>query len=138
MRKKIRIRPGAISVWKEYGWFNQTLAKLGLRKLPYNRIQIYARDIDIVFVNPSSDNILAYYIIEPKQKYNNNERIKLLELLHDINIDWAYPIDYLSILNIVRPETFDLSTVTLGTIRENKYYKQVYEYRITEDIQGIK
>lgn len=122
MMKNLILKPGAIILWKEHNKLQKFWAKLRKKELEYNRCCIIPRRMDFISLWGSTDN---FRVLEPKKQYSSVEKEMLnKELDHGIN--HISIEDYLSIINIVRPNTLDLSTFTLESLFTNKYYKEVY------------
>ena len=119
--KNLILKPGAIILWREYNKLQKFWAKLRNKQLPYNKSVIIPHRMDLVSF---SGNLLCR-VFEPRKQYSNSEKTLLNEIL-DKRFKHKSEIDYLSVVNIIRPETFDLSTLTLDEITTNKYYREVY------------
>ena len=120
--KSLTLKPGSIIVWKEHNVFQKFWAKLRRKELTPNRCCIIPRRMEFVSLYESNPN---FRVIEPRKQYSSAEKDILNETL-DKDIKYKSDVEYLSIVNIVRPSTLDLSTLTLESLFDNKYYKEVY------------
>ena len=115
--RQLVIKPGSIMLWKSYGKLKRWWYKLIGKNLPYNN-GILIRDTQTILYGIS----VMYPIIN----------------LDDINLSAPYfvyassdnttsVLDKIGIAaNSVRPETFDMSSLTLDNIINNRYYKVTY------------
>lgn len=122
MMKNLILKPGAIILWKEYSKLQKFWAKLRKKELKYNRCCIIPHRMDFISLWGSADN---FRVFEPKKQYSSIEK-DILNRELDHNISHISNTDYLSVINIVRPDTLDLSTFTLESLITNKYYREVY------------
>jgi hypothetical protein len=109
------VRPGTILCWKEYNIFTKLWNKLKKRDLPYNKFEIIPTSIELLTIDKY--NFVAY---APIRKYSKQE-IHKLQSVYNNCIPNSYWEDVKTIINIVRPNTFDNSS----TLEECKYYKKI-------------
>lgn len=109
------VRPGTILCWKEYNIFTKLWNKLKKRDLPYNKFEIIPTSIELLTIDRY--NFVAY---APIRKYSKQE-IHKLQSVYNNCIPNSYWEDVKTIINIVRPNTFDNSS----TLEECKYYKKI-------------
>lgn len=109
------VRPGTILCWKEYNIFTELWNKLKKRDLPYNKFEIIPTSIELLTIDRY--NFVAY---APIRKYSKQE-IHKLQSVYNNCIPNSYWEDVKTIINIVRPNTFNDSS----TLEECKYYKKI-------------
>lgn len=109
------VRPGTILCWKEYNIFTKLWNKLKKRDLPYNKFEIIPTSIELLTIDKY--NFVAY---APIRKYSKQE-IHKLQSVYNNCIPNSYWEDVKTIINIIRPNTFDNSS----TLEECKYYKKI-------------
>lgn len=109
------VRPGTILCWKEYNIFTKLWNKLKKRDLPYNKFEIIPTSIELLTIDRY--NFVAY---APIRKYSKQE-IHKLQSVYNNCIPNSYWEDVKTIINIVRPNTFNDSS----TLEECKYYKKI-------------
>lgn len=109
------VRPGTILCWKEYNIFTKLWNKLKKRDLPYNKFEIIPTSIELLTIDRY--NFVAY---APIRKYSKQE-IHKLQSVYNNCIPNSYWEDVKTIINIIRPNTFDNSS----TLEECKYYKKI-------------
>lgn len=109
------VRPGTILCWKEYNIFTKLWNKLKKRDLPYNKFEIIPTSIELLTIDKY--NFVAY---APIRKYSKQE-IHKLQSVYNNCIPNSYWEDVKTIINIVRPNTFNDSS----TLEECKYYKKI-------------
>ena len=109
------VRPGTILCWKEYNIFTKLWNKLKKRDLPYNKFEIIPTSIELLTIDKY--NFVAY---APIRKYSKQE-IHKLQSVYNNCIPNSYWDDVKTIINIIRPNTFDNSS----TLEECKYYKKI-------------
>ena len=109
------VRPGTILCGKEYNIFTKLWNKLKKRDLPYNKFEIIPTSIELLTIDKY--NFVAY---APIRKYSKQE-IHKLQSVYNNCIPNSYWEDVKTIINIVRPNTFNDSS----TLEECKYYKKI-------------
>lgn len=109
------VRPGTILCWKEYNIFTRLWNKLKKKDLPYNKFEIIPTSIELLTIDRY--NFVAY---APIRKYSKQE-IHKLQSVYNNCIPNSYWEDVKTIINIVRPNTFNDSS----TLEECKYYKKI-------------
>ena len=112
--KSVKVPAGAILVWKDYNIFKKLWSWITKKELPYNKIKILLEDTEFIFKDR-----LNFAAITPKKKYSNAEKIELLG-----SADNSTVVGITSIINKIRPHTFD-NTLTITSLLRNKYYKYV-------------
>lgn len=122
MMKHLTLKPGAIILWKEYNKLQKLWAKIRKKELVPNKCCIIPYKMDFVSIFGSTEN---FRVFEPKKQYSSIEK-DMLNAELDKDIKYKSDTEYISIINIVRPNTFDISTFTLDSIISNKYYREVY------------
>lgn len=119
--KTLTLKPGTIIIWKEYGPWKRFWSKLTGKKLTNNRCTLISTEFDWIILSEIPGDAV---VLEPKKEYNEQEKgmLSYLAAYNDIMLD---EIEQLSAVNIIRPSTFDLSTLTLDNIIDNKYYRKI-------------
>lgn len=116
----IKIKAGSILLWKEYSPLKKLWAKITRKTLPYNQIALFIDSCDYIG-NPKEDLVL----LELKKNYSKKEINKLSILIgNEYFEDFSAKVDDLcSILNIVRPNTFNENyNSIIDLLNGNKYY----------------
>lgn len=129
--KKILLKPGCITLHKEYSGFTKWLHKIGIiKKLPYNHITIVCMDYvlattDSEELNDATDPIL---VLCPKQAYSKKEKdILIREALLKFCFAYGGYRSIIDTINHIRPNTFNVTEVSsVDRIKDNKYYKVIY------------
>lgn len=119
--KTITIKPGSIILWKKYSRVREWFYKLINKDLPYNDCRLMVNRVEHVTVECDK-----YLIIEPRKQYSKLEQVLLRdasELVSTITIG----IDKLIPINVVRPNTVNFNILTLDNMKDNKYYRVVYD-----------
>lgn len=120
--KHILLKPGAIILWKQYNTLQKFWAKLRRKELKCNKCCIIPYKMDLISVFDSLD---SFRVFEPKKQYSSVEKDILNSELNK-NVKHTSDEEYMFIVNIVRPNTFDPSSFTLDSLSNNKYYREVY------------
>ena len=129
--RQLVIKPGSIMLWKSYGKLKRWWYKLLGKNLPYNN-GILIRDTQTIlygisgepFSKESEEEVV---ILEPRKQYSKVETAFLNSIFYTSSDNVTSELDKICIIvNSVRPETFDMSSITLDNIINNKYYKVTY------------
>lgn len=128
----ITLKPGSILLTKDYNWFKRTWAKIRGKQLPFNNATLFAEEVDLVNVHGEHS---ASVVVEPKKVYSAKEIKTLLALVKNATEkkdeldDLMYTYygsdgdDILfTIVNVVRPNTFESNKLELDAFLNNKYY----------------
>lgn len=126
--KEIVIKPGSIIIWGyKDRWFTKLIKKFfNSNKDKYTEANIYNQKY--TFVSPYNNFVfprMNFVVLEPKKQYSKLEQQMLSELYTQPGLDESVRLG--SCLNSIRPETVDLSTFTLDSLLDNKYYRIVYD-----------
>lgn len=132
--KILNLKPGSIMIWKSYGFFKTLFAKLFNKTLPNNCIVILTKSYELSRHTDKGE----YEIYEPKKPYSRKEQNELVKYLDSLkssdfhNHSSEIEEYFSSVINMVRPNTVDTSTITLDNFKDNKYYKKVDAKDFTE------
>lgn len=122
------LRPGSMLIYKQHNIFKKLWYRLCKKELPYNKVVLFLKEIDIMDTFSSQSPTL---LAEPKRPYNKVDLAKL-ELAVDkyllrLDDDEYYSLcfdsnksDLIKILNEVRPNTLDKDAIT--DLINSKYY----------------
>lgn len=127
--RQLVIKPGSIMLWKSYGKLKRWWYKLIGKNLPYNN-GILIRDTQTILYGISEEPFSKeseVVILEPRKQYSKVETAFLNSIVYASSDNTTSVLDKIGIAaNSVRPETFDMSSITLDNIINNKYYKVTY------------
>lgn len=127
--KQLVIKPGSIMLWKSYGKLKRWWYKFLGKKLPYNN-GILIRDTQTILYGISEEPFSKeseVVILEPRKQYSKVETAFLNSIVYASSDNTTSGLDKIGIAaNSVRPETFDMYSLTLDNIINNKYYKVIY------------
>ena len=116
-------------LWKSYGKLKRWWYKLIGKNLPYNN-GILIRDTQTILYGISEEPFSKeseVVILEPRKQYSKVETAFLNSIFYTSSDNVTSELDKICIIvNSVRPETFDMSSITLDNIINNKYYKVIY------------
>ena len=117
----ITLKPGSIILWKEQSFWSKLLRRSG----KFNKCAICQSKMDWIInvIKPLSHKDIK--VLEPKKPYSKLEQEMLSQAL-DNRGSVLQEIEKLAVINIVRPETLDMSNVTLDNLLQNKYYKVIW------------
>lgn len=122
------LRPGSMLIYKQHNLFKRLWYKLLKKELPYNKVVLFLKDIDIMDTFSSQSPTL---LAELKKPYSKADLIKLEsavdKYLLRLDDDEFYSIQFSSnktdltkILNAVRPNTLGKDAIT--DLINSKYY----------------
>ena len=130
------LRPGSMLIYKQHSIFKKLWYRLRKKELPYNKVVLFLKDIDVMDTFSSrSPTLLA----ELKKPYNKADIAKLETAVDKhllrLNDEEYYSIsfdsnktDLIKILNEVRPNTLGKDAIT--DLINSRYYNVK---RITEE-----
>lgn len=136
---EMTLQPGSIIIWKEFDPLAKLWYKLKKKPLPFNMCKLVYRTVELISDNTGFDNIFDHdcMVYEPRKQYSTLEKYRLNEIkfsnLSDPNRWREYKgntLACLKMLNEVRPNTFDMTTVTFANVGGNKYYKRIYAKKV--------
>lgn len=122
------LRPGSMLIYKQHNIFKKLWYRIRKKELPYNKIVLFLRDIDIMDTFSSQSPTL---LVEPKKPYSKGDIAKLEvavdKYLLRLNNEEYYSIcfdsnkiDLVKILNEVRPNTLGKDAIT--DLINSRYY----------------
>lgn len=128
--KTLIFDPGTILIWKEYPKLKQLFSRITRKQLPYNRCTILRHSGELV--GKTFFDKVEFKAFQPKKRYSTSEKKQLQRewesyygTVNNIRKFMVNP-DVLFLVNIVRPETIDFSTLDINRFETNKYYKEIY------------
>jgi len=136
---EMTLQPGSIIIWKEHSQLTKLWYRLQNKPLPFNMCKLVYRNIELISDDHGFDTMFnsECMVYEPKKRYSNQEKYQLnavrFKRLEDSNLRKEFESNSLTclrMLNEVRPNTFDMYTVTFDNTGDNKYYKRVYAKKV--------
>lgn len=118
----ITLKPGSIILWNEDSLLNKVKNMILGRSVKFNKCAICQSKMNWVINLVKPLNNKNVKVLEPKKPYSKLEQEMLTEALKNCG-SLLQEIEKLAVVNIVRPETVDMSDITLDNLLKNKYYK---------------
>ena len=112
--------PGTLLVTKSYGLFERFWYWLKRKRRPYNVICILP---SFAHISMSKYEMWVhdFFVFVPKKPYNKKEQ----KLLKELVAGCETARDYLTAINVVRPNTVD-ETADLDQLKNNPYYTKYW------------
>lgn len=122
------LHPGSMLIYKQHNIFKKLWYRLRKKELPYNKVVLFLKDIDIMDTFPSQSPTL---LVELKKPYSKTDIAKLEvavdKYLLRLNNEKYYSIcfdsnkeDLVKILNEIRPNTLGKDAIT--DLINSRYY----------------
>lgn len=115
----ITLKPGSIILWNDTSFWSKLIHR------GFTRCAICQSKMDWIINIIKPLNHKDVKVLEPKKPYSKIEQEMLSQAL-DHSGSVLQEVEKLAVVNIVRPGTIDLSSITLDDLLKNKYYKVIW------------